>query len=134
MGDTGLLTLRRPVEIARFELAACSAVVLAQLSSLQSNSYSAWEAAIGAALLATILLASRYRRRWARVLWSGFMLFFAVIVLTGFIAIGLDSDMALPRISTLDWVLSLSAMTCNVVAAFLLWSVPASTWITRVRS
>jgi hypothetical protein len=134
MGETGLLTSERPVEIARFELAACVAVALAQLSALQSKSYSAWDLAIGAALLTTVLLASRYRSRWARIIWSALLSFSALIVIVGFVVIALDRDINLPPISNLDLFLSMAGLACNVVAAVLLWSAPASKWLAPVRT
>jgi hypothetical protein len=129
-----LLNPEQPVEIARFELAACSAVALAQLSALQSKSYSAWDAAIGAALIAAVLLASRYRSRWARILWSGLLLLFALIVIVGLVVIALNPGVGLPPISNLDLFLSLAGLACDVVAAFLLWSAPASNWLAPVRA
>src|SRR5690349_2090370 len=129
MGETGLLKAERPVEIARFKLAACLAVALAQLSALQADTYSAWDLSIGAALIATVFLASRYRSRWARIIWTGLLSLFALIVVVGFVVVAVNRDIGLPPITNLDLFLSVAGLACNVVAAVFLWSAPVSHWL-----
>lgn len=126
----------RPVEIARFELAACVSILLAQLATIgdQNHAYSVWDFTIGAVLLPSILLVSRLRRSLGRLIWSGLMLFFIFVVAVGMVAIAARSDISMPVISNLDLFLSLVGLACNITAAYLLWSAPASKWLADART
>lgn len=121
----------RAVEIARFELAACVSILLAQVSAIgdQTHAYSVWDFTIGAVFLASILFASRLRRSLGRLIWSGLMLFSIFVGAVGMVVIAARSDISMPVISNLDLLVSLLGLGCNIAAAFLLWSAPASKWL-----
>lgn len=126
----------RPVEIARFELAACVSILLAQLATIgdQNHAHSVWDFTIGAVLLASILLVSRLRRSLGRLVWSGLMLFFIFVGAVGMVVIVARSDISMPVISNRDLFLSLVGLACNITAAYLLWSAPASKWLADART
>lgn len=126
----------RPVEIARFELAACVSIMLAQLAAIadQNHAYSVWDFTVGAVLLASILLVSRLRKSLGRLIWSGLMIFFLFVVVVGMAIVAARIDIDMPFISNLDLFLSLVGLACNIAAAYLVWSAPASKWLADART
>lgn len=121
----------RPAEIARFELAACVSILLAQLTAIgdQTHTYSIWDFIFAAVFLVSILLVSRLRMSLGRIIWSCLMLFIILVVAVGIGVIAASSDISMPPISNLELFLSLVALACNISAAYLLWSAPASKWL-----
>lgn len=120
----------RPSQIKVFEILAFVSVLLAQFTSMRAQSYSTWDVIFGAVFLVSAVMASRFRSRVGRAVWSVMMILFLMMIVGGAVYVFIN-DVTLPPFSVSDIMLSIVATICNLTAAIFLWSAPSSKWLSR---